>query len=133
MSISSSWEESGFLFFPYKEIIGSWVFSSMLLFIIAPSSAEPLKPCSGVNIFFILIPWLKSVSIRWIPLKILVWFAITPTFLSWRSDIYNSIREAPTIASSASIILLLLLFCPCKFWQKNNNNDNKIKKKSLHT
>ena len=103
-SMSFSCSELGFLFLPYSEMIGSCVFSSMLLLIRAPSSAVPLKPCSGVNMVFMLMFLLISVSMRCVLLKMLVWLAITPTRLSFRIGKYNSSLEAPTIASSASTI-----------------------------
>jgi hypothetical protein len=41
----------------------------------------------------------------------LVWLATTATFLFSKSGRYDSSLEAPTIASSASMIFLLVIYC----------------------
>ena len=105
--MSSNCSELGFLFFPYNEIIGSCVFSSMLLLMCAPSSTVPRNPCSGVKIFFTLTFVLIRVSMRCVLLKMLVWLATTAMSFPSKRGRYNSNLDAPTIASSAFMMFFL--------------------------
>ncbi len=66
MTISTSFNCSlvGFLFLPYKLIIGKPVFSSFPLEICSPFAASPRNPCSGANILRTSIPTFNKVSTK---------------------------------------------------------------------
>ena len=116
----------GFLFFPYRDMMGTPVFTSRLSLISAPASAVPRKPCSGANTFFTSTPSSSKASSKCFCCfsRMEVWFTTNPTRLSFNRRVTTSIRSAPNFRGS---------FCGVTAWISDIKNRLNSQKAHLIT